>query len=45
MNEMLLACSVIKISRQHTCAEVYVTVNTVKGCLCHFPYQLSTARR
>ena len=44
MNENHFACSALSISRQHTCAKVFVTVNKAKGYFCHFSYQLSTAR-
>ena len=47
MNKWLLACSAIKISRQHTCAKDFVTANKVKGCFCHcfLPVINCTARQ
>ena len=36
MSRRLLACSAIKISRQHTCAKDFVTANKVKDYFCHF---------
>ena len=36
MNEKLLACSTLKISRQHTCANYFIRVSKVKKYVLHF---------
>ena len=43
MNKSLLACSAIKISRQHACAKDFVTANKVKGCFCHFSLSVTNS--